>query len=296
LEKYYLIVKALADSGFWISKEKKIREGYCYLKRSGKKSRRLYCVLYKDFLYLFKPKSTVSLNERPYDMVNLKFVIACDIENSNSSFIFSITTPLRKFYLRTKHEVALQEWVEKIRSAVENKNNKRLAPLKPIRRIQDNHGYHYNKPINKYISIIETFEDGRQKAHKLMKSGNTTVGRSQSNDVVLTADKYISRSHCKIVIEDNIPYIMDLGQSRDGTKLNGNKITKAPLKPGDLIGMGKSNIIFQVKNGAEIFSMDGTAFVPKEEQYVSDFENESFSSSDGLKMEVKLDESSEHST
>jgi len=118
----------------------------------------------------------------------------------------------------------------------------------------DNGGYLYSKQIQKSLSVIETFEDGRQKVHKLSKGGSSTIGRSSSNDVTLTADKYISRSHCKIVVEENVPYLMDLGQAKDGTKLNGKRITKAPLKPGDLIGMGKSDIIFQVKNGPAIFS------------------------------------------
>jgi len=130
-EKYSIILKALADSGFWIAKEKKIREGYCYLKRHGKTSRKLYVVLYKDFIYFFKPQARVSMNERPYYMINIKFVTACDMENSEN--LFSITTPLRKFILRTKHEVALQEWVGKIRETIEKKN-KKLAPMKKIKK------------------------------------------------------------------------------------------------------------------------------------------------------------------
>jgi hypothetical protein len=222
LEKYVLILRALTDSGFWISKEKKIREGYCYLRREGKKSRRLYCVLYKDFIYLFKPKTTVSFNEKPYDMINLKFVTACDIEKADSSYIFSITTPLRKFYFRTKHEVALQEWVDKIRVTVENKINKKLDPLKPLNKLKGNHGYRYSKPIIKNLSIMDSSEDSRGKTYKL-KTASTTMGRSSSNDITITTDKYISRSHCKIVVEENVPFIMDLGQSKEGTKLNGKK-------------------------------------------------------------------------
>jgi len=281
LEKFVLIVRALTDNGFWISEEKKLRDGYCYLKRVGKKSRKLYCVLYKDFLYLFKPKTTVSVDEKPYDMVNLKFITACDIENKESSFTFSITTPLRIFYLRTKHEVALQEWVDKIRVTVETKNNKRLAPLKPIKRIEDKHGYYYNKPVLKYLSVLEN-----QKSHKL-KGASTTIGRSSSNELTISGDKYISRSHCKILIEDNVPYIMDLGQSKDGTKLNGKKITKAPLKPGDKLLIGKTNIIFQVKNGTEIFEMHSGPYSPKE--ITSDIESVS-TSGNGIELEVKLEE------
>jgi len=103
------------------------------------------------------------------------------------------------------------------------------------------------------MSVIEVFEDGRQKVHKL-KGVSTTIGRSSSNDITLTADKYISRSHCKIVVENNVPYLMDLGQAKEGTKLNGKRIKKTPLKPGDRIGMGKSDITFRVKNGDAIFT------------------------------------------
>eukprot|EP01123_Difflugia_compressa_P004700 TRINITY_DN16181_c0_g1_i1.p1 TRINITY_DN16181_c0_g1~~TRINITY_DN16181_c0_g1_i1.p1 ORF type:complete len:353 (-),score=51.52 TRINITY_DN16181_c0_g1_i1:142-1167(-) len=273
-EKYTLILNALANSGFWIAREKKIREGYCYLKRPGKNSKKLYVVLYKDFIYFFKPQARVSLNERPYEMINSKFVTACDMENSQN--LFSITTPLRKFILRTKHEVALQEWVNKIRETV-SKKNKYLAPLKPVQKLsaQNSAGYQYSKPVNKYLSVIETFEDGHQKVHKLSKTGNSTIGRSSSNTVVLTADKYISRSHCKIVVENNVPYIMDLGQAKDGTKLNGKTVTKAPLKPGDMIGMGKSDIIFQVKNGGSIFTCTNGDFQDPQET-----QSQSFSYSD----------------
>jgi len=227
------------------------------------------------------------MNERPYYMINLKFVTACDMENAEN--LFSITTPLRKFILRTKHVVSLQEWVSKLRETIERKN-KRLPPLKKIQSKQeDDRGYRYSKPIQKYLSVIETFEDGRQKVHKLSKGGSSTIGRSSSNDVVLTADKYISRSHCKIVVEKNVPYLMDLGQARDGTKLNGKRVTKAPLKPGDLVGMGKSDIIFQVKNGASIFiaSLDN-----KDENPDTDNSN-SFSSSvddEGAPLVVGLDD------
>jgi len=39
-----------------------------------------------------------------------------------------------------------------------------------------------------------------------------------------------------------------------GTKLNGEKVTKHPLKPNDTIEIGKSKLIFEVKDGETIFS------------------------------------------
>jgi len=69
----------------------------------------------------------------------------------------------------------------------------------------------------------------------------------------LSCDAYISRSHCRIEIKDNVPFLLDLG-SNTGTLLNGKKITCSPLKPGDIIRIGRTDFEFEVKEGNEIFS------------------------------------------
>eukprot|EP01124_Arcella_intermedia_P023584 TRINITY_DN3769_c0_g1_i1.p1 TRINITY_DN3769_c0_g1~~TRINITY_DN3769_c0_g1_i1.p1 ORF type:complete len:370 (-),score=104.86 TRINITY_DN3769_c0_g1_i1:391-1347(-) len=175
-EKYATILQALSESGFWITKEKKIREGYCYLKRPNKQSKKLYVVLYRDFIYFFRPKDRVSVTERPYYLINVKFISACDIEKDKC---FYINTPLKKFILRTKHEIAQQEWIEKIREAVTKKGT-RIAPrIKSVKKVED-HGYLYSKPINKYLSVVETFDDGKHKVHKLNKNGKSWVNPLQA--------------------------------------------------------------------------------------------------------------------
>jgi adenine-specific DNA methylase len=108
-------------------------------------------------------------------------------------------------------------------------------------------GYVYAKDISKKLSLIETFEDGKQKTHKLKQgtnykkkiffffpgsgrhvvalffssfcvyrmfffAGPNTIGRSASNTIRVTCDKYISRSHCKIEVIHNVPFISDLGK------------------------------------------------------------------------------------
>jgi hypothetical protein len=61
-QKYHLIMKTLTESGFFISpKVKKEKEGYLELKRAGKEWKKLYVVLLKDFIYLFKPHEKVSV-------------------------------------------------------------------------------------------------------------------------------------------------------------------------------------------------------------------------------------------
>jgi len=200
---------------------------------------------------MFKPEEKVSINERPYSLINLKFITAIDMSSDSA---FSVTTPLRKFVFGCKHEVAATEWVNQLR-LVTTKKNKSLPPMKHIvKKVSDN-GYHYSKDISKRLSIVETFADGKQKTHKI-KPPSSTMGRSGSNTIRLTCDKYISRSHFKIVIENNVPFLEDLGQSKKGTTLNDTKVTKAPLKPGDLIGIGKSQLVFLVKDGISIFSQN----------------------------------------
>jgi len=118
----------------------------------------------------------------------------------------------------------------------------------------DDKGYYYNKPIKGKMKLIDT-SNVRRKAYKFPKTSplGGSIGRSSSNDLTITVDGYISRSHCKIEIRDNIPYLLDLG-SHTGTELNHKKVTTSPLKPGDIITMGRTDFEFQVKEGDVIFS------------------------------------------
>lgn len=44
-------------------------------------------------------------------------------------------------------------------------------------------------------------------------------------------------------ITNNVPYLIDLG-SNSGTKLNGRRVLKHALKPGDVIHIGKTDLLF----------------------------------------------------
>eukprot|EP01121_Diplochlamys_sp_Union-15-3_P003632 TRINITY_DN13573_c0_g1_i1.p1 TRINITY_DN13573_c0_g1~~TRINITY_DN13573_c0_g1_i1.p1 ORF type:complete len:113 (-),score=19.50 TRINITY_DN13573_c0_g1_i1:13-351(-) len=95
------------------------------------------------------------------------------------------------------------------------------------------------------MSLILKLENGKKKTFKLPKKKPANIGRSHSCTIPLDQDPHISRFHCRIVVEDNVPYLLDLGARH--TRLNGTKITKAPLKPGDVIRIGKTELIFEVK-------------------------------------------------
>jgi hypothetical protein len=69
------------------------------------------------------------------------------------------------------------------------------------------------------------------------------IGRSRDCDVVLT-DGNVSRRHAEIRQEESGFYVVDLG-STNGTALNGLKVDRARLEPGDRIVIGTTEMTFE---------------------------------------------------
>jgi len=118
----------------------------------------------------------------------------------------------------------------------------------------DTKGYTYSKPLEGRMALVELRSDSsKTKSHKI-KGTRAVIGRSTAATIALD-DPFVSRSHAKIKVSSkNIPFVVDLGSNK-GTKLNGSKITKAPLKPGDIIKVGKTQLTFTVKDADSIFSV-----------------------------------------
>src|SRR2546426_11452411 len=78
-----------------------------------------------------------------------------------------------------------------------------------------------------------------------------TFGRVEGNDVVLE-DDLVSRRHCGIRLEDGHVVLRDL-DSRNGTVVNGESVSKRVLKEADLIKIGSSSLIYmeQAREGDE---------------------------------------------
>jgi len=70
----------------------------------------------------------------------------------------------------------------------------------------------------------------------------TFVGRQNQNHVVID-DSSISGRHCSVVRDGRKYTLVDLG-STNGTRLNGGRVTKAPLKPKDIIQVGGIELMF----------------------------------------------------
>ena len=73
--------------------------------------------------------------------------------------------------------------------------------------------------------------------------GETTIGRSSSNDIQFSGETTVSRQHAKIIEKDGRFYIADLASS-SGTKLN-NRFVRQPalLDPGDEIQFGDTVVV-----------------------------------------------------
>ncbi|HEV2854439.1 MAG TPA: adenylate/guanylate cyclase domain-containing protein [Thermoanaerobaculia bacterium] len=81
--------------------------------------------------------------------------------------------------------------------------------------------------------------NGEERAVPLT-GGRTRLGRGGDNDVVLS-DVSVSRYHAEILRESDGWFVHDL-KSTNGVEVNRVPVEKAPLRPGDLLGIGAFEI------------------------------------------------------
>jgi adenylate cyclase len=86
------------------------------------------------------------------------------------------------------------------------------------------------------------YQDGDTPQAHTFTDGEVVIGRSPECQIVLK-DFGISRSHAKVVVDDDGVRIVDL-KSKNGTQVNGVPVVEAPLKDGDRILLGKFQLTF----------------------------------------------------
>jgi hypothetical protein len=80
-----------------------------------------------------------------------------------------------------------------------------------------------------------------------LRVGVNTLGRSPDNDVVVE-DSCVSRRHCVILVHANRACELFDTASRNGTYLNGNRLTRpAGLAPGAEVRVGDRQLVLFVK-------------------------------------------------
>jgi pSer/pThr/pTyr-binding forkhead associated (FHA) protein len=80
----------------------------------------------------------------------------------------------------------------------------------------------------------------------LVKEGTTTAGRHPDSDIFLD-DITVSRHHCRFVSDGASLLVEDSG-STNGTYVNGERVDRGVLRPGDEVIVGKFHLIVALGN------------------------------------------------
>lgn len=96
------------------------------------------------------------------------------------------------------------------------------------------------------LTIIQ--QDGPEQEFDLGKA-NITIGRAMTNDIILS-DARASRSHARLECSSSGSTIVDLGSS-NGIRLNGLRVDRAKLQPGDMINIGNTQLRFDISRPIE---------------------------------------------
>ncbi|MEU9222534.1 FHA domain-containing protein [Streptomyces sp. NPDC048376] len=94
-----------------------------------------------------------------------------------------------------------------------------------------------------------------------------TFGRKSDNDVVIVSVS-ASRLHAEILVEDGT-YVLHDRDSRNGTYVNDNRVTRHELTPGDTIRIGDETFLFETQEAVETV-MDLSQFAPPRAEAVAD--------------------------
>ena len=77
-----------------------------------------------------------------------------------------------------------------------------------------------------------------------IKRSHTVIGRGSDADITVD-DSSISRKHVEILWDGKRAQVNDLG-STNGSTLDGERVSKAPLAPDSVIEIGRTRIVFRV--------------------------------------------------
>ena len=99
-----------------------------------------------------------------------------------------------------------------------------------------------------YGKLILLNPNGPEQEFNLAKT-SISLGRANTNDIILN-DVRVSRSHAKLEYGAQGITLVDLGSS-NGTRLNGVRIERATLRPGDTISLGSQQLKYQVEDPSE---------------------------------------------
>lgn len=77
-----------------------------------------------------------------------------------------------------------------------------------------------------------------------------TIGRRRDGDIVLEYDPFLSLDNSQIQLQNGMFTLHDVAGNRNGTRINWNELPRGgqtPLRPGDVIGVGRSQLLFRTE-------------------------------------------------
>lgn len=92
------------------------------------------------------------------------------------------------------------------------------------------------------LKMAEAFLIVNGRRHITLQKAVSTIGRSLDNDIILE-DPGVSRTHAQIRWRNGRFEIFDVG-SRAGLMVNGQRVTSAELRSGDVVKLGAAAIIY----------------------------------------------------
>lgn len=91
------------------------------------------------------------------------------------------------------------------------------------------------------MAPILRIKGGEQAGKTISVGRELVVGRAPTCDLTV-ADQRLSRRHARFFVEDDALYVEDLG-SPNGTFVNRTRVPRARLEPGDLVLLGKTELV-----------------------------------------------------
>ena len=105
-----------------------------------------------------------------------------------------------------------------------------------------------SKEENMQVKLVRFRKNGQQQVIEL-PSSVTVIGRRRNCDLRIPLSD-ISKKHCQLNCDDGALKIRDLG-SKNGTLLNGVRITEAVVQAGDWVQIGPIGFVFQINGQPE---------------------------------------------
>ena len=76
---------------------------------------------------------------------------------------------------------------------------------------------------------------------RLQPGATRTLGRTSNADFILDA-ALVSRVHCRLCTEPSDQLVVEDLDSTNGTLVNGTRVRRAVLKPGDVLSVGRVDL------------------------------------------------------